>query len=180
MQLQQTRAEMLGCTEYFALTRNKHIHPLLFILSSFPLWRQQLTQCTQNTVACALLIYCPLVAVLAGRFCEYAYKTTDQTTLYETFEQFSQTLERRCDPGEPAFLNWTVDIETPNVVYYQVSLNYEVRPKSKFIPSRKYGKYLASSPKKMYVNLEYDEHINLAALWFVSWVSVRIFIFESQ
>ncbi|KAK7602289.1 hypothetical protein V9T40_009730 [Parthenolecanium corni] len=55
----------------------------------------------------------------AGRFCEYAYKTTDQTTLYETFEQFLQTLERRCDPGEPAYLNWTVDVETPNIVYYQ-------------------------------------------------------------
>lgn len=67
------------------------------------------------------------MAVLAGRFCEYAYKTTDQTTLYETFEQFLQTLERRCDPGEPAYLNWTVDVETPNIVYYQVKFERSKR-----------------------------------------------------
>ncbi|XP_065222877.1 protein Skeletor, isoforms B/C [Planococcus citri] len=55
----------------------------------------------------------------AGRYCEWAYKTTDQTTLYDTFEQFFKTLELRCDPGEPAYLNWTVDYETPNLLYYQ-------------------------------------------------------------
>lgn len=57
---------------------------------------------------------------LVGRYCEWAYKTTDQATLYETFEQFFKTLELRCHPGEPAYLNWTVQFETPSVIYYQV------------------------------------------------------------
>ncbi|XKL66519.1 hypothetical protein PGB90_009939 [Kerria lacca] len=62
----------------------------------------------------------------AGRFCEWAYKTTDHTALYETFEHFFKTLELRCDPGEPAYLNWTVDYETPNIVYYQETKNSKI------------------------------------------------------
>ncbi len=58
---------------------------------------------------------------LVGRLCEWAYKTTDQMTSYETYEQFFKTLELRCDPGEPAYLNWTVDVETPHIIYYQVN-----------------------------------------------------------
>jgi len=56
----------------------------------------------------------------AGRYCEWAHKTVDRSAEIETFEEYLSTLRLVCDEGEPAYLNWTVAPETPDLVYYQV------------------------------------------------------------
>ncbi|CAB3361583.1 Hypothetical predicted protein [Cloeon dipterum] len=55
----------------------------------------------------------------AGRYCEWIHKTVDQSSSKETFESFFETLKLECEPGEPAILNWTVAMDTPDTVYYQ-------------------------------------------------------------
>jgi hypothetical protein len=40
----------------------------------------------------------------------------------ETFNEYFTTLRLVCDDGEPAYLNWTVAPETPDLVYYQVMI----------------------------------------------------------
>ncbi|XP_046993641.1 protein Skeletor, isoforms B/C [Schistocerca americana] len=55
----------------------------------------------------------------AGRYCEWTHKTIDKSAETETFEEFLKTLRLVCDDGAPAYLNWTVDEETPDLVYYQ-------------------------------------------------------------
>lgn len=57
----------------------------------------------------------------AGKYCEWQHKTIDQSATTETFEKYMETLDLRCDSGEPAYLNWTVEETTPNMVYYQVT-----------------------------------------------------------
>ena len=37
-----------------------------------------------------------------------------------SFEEYAQTLDVRCQPGQPARLVWTVQPDTPKTVYYQV------------------------------------------------------------
>ncbi|CAG4973312.1 unnamed protein product [Colias eurytheme] len=54
-----------------------------------------------------------------GRYCEWTHKTTDQSAVSETFEEYMQTLQLECNEGEPAVLEWTVAHETPDLVYYQ-------------------------------------------------------------
>ncbi|XP_041985293.1 protein Skeletor, isoforms B/C isoform X3 [Aricia agestis] len=54
-----------------------------------------------------------------GRYCEWTHKTTDQALQSETFEQYMETLQLECEPGEPSVLNWTVAHETPDLLYYQ-------------------------------------------------------------
>jgi len=56
----------------------------------------------------------------AGRYCEWAHKTVDRSAEAETFQEYLSTLRLVCDEGEPAYLNWTVAPETPDLVYYQV------------------------------------------------------------
>lgn len=56
----------------------------------------------------------------AGRYCEWARTTVDSADNYETFDSFFKTLELKCDKGEPAKLMWTVEEDTPDLVYYQV------------------------------------------------------------
>lgn len=56
----------------------------------------------------------------AGRYCEWAHKTIDQSLESETFEDYFKTLRLQCGEGEPAYLNWTVSQETPDLLYYQV------------------------------------------------------------
>lgn len=60
---------------------------------------------------------------LAGRYCEWIHKTTDQAAVTDSFEEYTKTLNLSCSEGEPAVLNWTVAHETPDLVYYQVSWN---------------------------------------------------------
>ncbi|XP_054266957.1 protein Skeletor, isoforms B/C isoform X2 [Macrosteles quadrilineatus] len=55
----------------------------------------------------------------AGRYCEWAHKTVDKSLETPTFAEFFQTLRLMCDDGDPAYLNWTVAEETPNLLYYQ-------------------------------------------------------------
>jgi hypothetical protein len=56
----------------------------------------------------------------AGRYCEWTHKTVDSSAETETFEEYLNTLRLVCDEGESAYLNWTVALETPDLVYYQV------------------------------------------------------------
>ena len=39
-----------------------------------------------------------------------------------TFEEYARSLEVRCEAGRPATLQWTVQPDTPDTVYYQVRL----------------------------------------------------------
>lgn len=55
----------------------------------------------------------------AGRYCEWVHKTVDQSLKIESFNEYLTTLRLVCDEGEPAYLNWTVAPETPDLVYYQ-------------------------------------------------------------
>ncbi|XP_014468058.1 PREDICTED: protein Skeletor, isoforms B/C isoform X2 [Dinoponera quadriceps] len=55
----------------------------------------------------------------AGRYCEWVRTTVDSADNYETFNSFFRTLELKCDKGEPAKLVWTVEEDTPDLVYYQ-------------------------------------------------------------
>lgn len=55
----------------------------------------------------------------AGRYCEWQHNTIDNSDKIETFEEFKKTLHLFCEPGEPAYLNWTVAEDTPDLVYYQ-------------------------------------------------------------
>uniref|UniRef100_A0A8D8Q2Y6 Protein Skeletor, isoforms D/E n=1 Tax=Cacopsylla melanoneura TaxID=428564 RepID=A0A8D8Q2Y6_9HEMI len=55
----------------------------------------------------------------AGRYCEWVPKTIDRSSESVTFEDYMKTLKLDCQSGEPAYLNWTVAQETPDLVYYQ-------------------------------------------------------------
>lgn len=60
-------------------------------------------------------------ATAAGRYCEWEHKTIDKSAEIETFEEYMKTLHLKCEEnGKPAILNWTVDANTPDLVYYQV------------------------------------------------------------
>lgn len=58
----------------------------------------------------------------AGRYCEWFRTTVDNPDNYETFKSFFKTLELKCDQGEPGKLVWTVEKDTPDLVYYQVRI----------------------------------------------------------
>uniref|UniRef100_A0A182ISD3 DOMON domain-containing protein n=1 Tax=Anopheles atroparvus TaxID=41427 RepID=A0A182ISD3_ANOAO len=57
----------------------------------------------------------------AGRYCEWKHKTIDRSAEIATFDEYKKTLNLSCDDpnGQPAYLNWTVVEETPDLVYYQ-------------------------------------------------------------
>lgn len=56
----------------------------------------------------------------AGRYCEWAHKTIDRSSEKETFQEFMDTLRLDCEDGSPAVLNWTVPMDAPDLLYYQV------------------------------------------------------------
>lgn len=64
----------------------------------------------------------------AGRYCEWVRTTGDNADNYETFKSFFQTLKLKCEKGEPAKLEWTVEENTPDLVYYQVCICYQKNP----------------------------------------------------
>lgn len=47
--------------------------------------------------------------------------TIDRSAEMETFEEYKKTLRLVCEPGEPAILNWTVPLDAPDTLYYQVT-----------------------------------------------------------
>ncbi|KYN45050.1 hypothetical protein ALC56_00524 [Trachymyrmex septentrionalis] len=58
-------------------------------------------------------------ATAAGRYCEWTRLIVNNADDYKTFKSFFETLELKCDMGEPAKLVWTVKEDTPDLVYYQ-------------------------------------------------------------
>lgn len=56
----------------------------------------------------------------AGRYCEWKHKTVDKSADIDTFEDYVKTLHLDCEPGAAAHLNWTVPMEAPDLLYYQV------------------------------------------------------------
>lgn len=62
-------------------------------------------------------------SISAGRYCEWTHKTVDKSADYEEFNEYVKTLQLECESGEPAYLNWTVKMDTPDLVYYQVYEN---------------------------------------------------------
>lgn len=57
----------------------------------------------------------------AGRLCEFKVPLSDPNPpeAYNTFEEFQQTLELKCEDGAPANLRWRPTKNTPDQVYYQ-------------------------------------------------------------
>lgn len=60
--------------------------------------------------------------ILAGRYCEFKFKSYDRSSEMETFDAFFDSLKLSCENGNAGLLNWTVAEETPDLVYYQVKL----------------------------------------------------------
>lgn len=58
--------------------------------------------------------------VLVGRYCEWKHRSIDRSDEIDTFEEYMKTLELECENGEPGFLNWTVPMDAPELLYYQV------------------------------------------------------------
>ncbi|XP_050048940.1 protein Skeletor, isoforms B/C [Dermacentor andersoni] len=54
-----------------------------------------------------------------GRLCEWQLPLGEQPDEYNSFEQFRQRLQLQCRDGSPAYLRWTPDRNTPDLVYYQ-------------------------------------------------------------
>lgn len=48
------------------------------------------------------------------------HKTVDMSSEKETFDSFFQTLKLECERGEPFYMNWTVPMDAPDLLYYQV------------------------------------------------------------
>jgi len=65
-----------------------------------------------------------LVFVKAGRYCEWEHQTIDRSAEIETFEEYMKTLVFKCEDGEPGYLNWTVPMNAPDELYYQVRKKY--------------------------------------------------------
>lgn len=60
------------------------------------------------------------IILLVGRYCEWTHRTVDLSAQIETFEEYMKTLMLECVEGEPGYLNWTVPLDAPDLLYYQV------------------------------------------------------------
>lgn len=58
----------------------------------------------------------------AGSLCEWKHKTVDKWADSETFEDYMKTLILECETNleRPANMTWTVPMDAPNTLYYQV------------------------------------------------------------
>uniref|UniRef100_A0A1A9VGE8 DOMON domain-containing protein n=1 Tax=Glossina austeni TaxID=7395 RepID=A0A1A9VGE8_GLOAU len=59
------------------------------------------------------------IPTASGRYCEWTHRTVDRSAEIETFEEYMKTLELECEEGEPGYLNWTVPLDAPDLLYYQ-------------------------------------------------------------
>ncbi|XP_030369637.1 protein Skeletor, isoforms B/C isoform X2 [Scaptodrosophila lebanonensis] len=59
------------------------------------------------------------IPTAAGRYCEWQHRGIDRSAESETFEDYKLTLELHCEEGEPGYLNWTVPMDAPDLLYYQ-------------------------------------------------------------
>ncbi|XP_037943587.1 protein Skeletor, isoforms B/C-like [Teleopsis dalmanni] len=59
------------------------------------------------------------IPTAAGRYCEWEHRTVDRSAEIDTFEEYMKTLELDCEDGEPGYLNWTVPMDAPDLLYYQ-------------------------------------------------------------
>lgn len=59
---------------------------------------------------------------VAGRYCEWQINGTDKSNKIDSFEEYMKTLNLFCEDGDPAYLNWTVPLDAPDLLYYQVKL----------------------------------------------------------
>jgi len=73
-----------------------------------------------------LYVYIVLLYDLAGRYCEFKFKSYDRSSEMETFDAYLDSLKLSCENGNAGLLNWTVAEETPDLVYYQVKLLFVV------------------------------------------------------
>lgn len=55
-----------------------------------------------------------------GRYCEWEHRTVDRSAEFDDFEQYKSTLVFKCEDGEPGYMNWTVPMNAPDTLYYQV------------------------------------------------------------
>lgn len=56
-----------------------------------------------------------------GRYCEWQHVTIDKSAAIESFEDYKKTLHLECEDGVPGVMNWTVPMDAPDLLYYQVS-----------------------------------------------------------
>lgn len=63
----------------------------------------------------------------AGRYCEWIHNTIDRSNEIETFEEYMKTLTLDCEDGEPGYLNWTVPMDAPDTLYYQVNIHVYIK-----------------------------------------------------
>ncbi|XP_053947186.1 protein Skeletor, isoforms B/C [Anastrepha ludens] len=54
-----------------------------------------------------------------GRYCEWVHRTVDRSAEIETFEEYMKTVMLECEEGEPGYMNWTVPLDAPDLLYYQ-------------------------------------------------------------
>ncbi|XP_067619466.1 protein Skeletor, isoforms B/C [Eurosta solidaginis] len=59
------------------------------------------------------------IPTAVGRYCEWVHRTVDRSAEIETFEEYMKTVTLKCDEGEPGYLNWTVPLDAPDLLYYQ-------------------------------------------------------------
>ncbi|XP_064465589.1 protein Skeletor, isoforms B/C-like isoform X2 [Ornithodoros turicata] len=61
----------------------------------------------------------PDVSKGIGRYCEWEHKDVDKSDQVKSFEEYKNTLELKCEEGQPGTFTWTPDKDTPDTVYYQ-------------------------------------------------------------
>ncbi|XP_058466228.1 protein Skeletor, isoforms B/C [Malaya genurostris] len=61
-----------------------------------------------------------LIPTGVGRFCNWVPNPEGPPAdSYPSFGAYQRSLTLKCDPGEPGFISWTPDANTPDTVYYQ-------------------------------------------------------------
>lgn len=54
-----------------------------------------------------------------GRLCHWTHTGDSDADDFDSFGAYQRTLQLKCDSGEPGFIQWTPDRNTPDTVYYQ-------------------------------------------------------------